>query len=55
MSNRVEYKLLSPEPTNLNADRVIRKSIEQGLRRIQQLLSEWLRVKKRSFIATAGV
>ena len=54
MSNLCSYQLLSPDSAGKNKDLVNGKSEEDGLRRIQALLAEWLRMENVVVLTAAG-
>ena len=49
-----KYKLLSPDSAGGSADLVAGKNAEEGLRRIQALLADWLRMENVVVLAAAG-
>ena len=54
MADVSKYKLLSPDSAGDNADLVAGKNSEDGLRRIQALLAEWLRMENVVVLTAAG-
>ena len=54
MTEICKYKLLSPDSAGGNADLVSEKTPEEGLRRIQALLADWLRMENVVVLAAAG-
>ena len=54
MTEICKYKLLSPSSAGENADLVSGKTAEEGLRRIQALLADWLRMENVVVLAAAG-
>ncbi len=47
-----KYKLLSPDSTGQNKDRIDGGNLEDGLRRIQTLLAEWPRMENVAVLIT---
>ena len=54
MSNLSDYELLSPDSTSGSQDLLENKTHEEGLRRIQALLAEWLRMENVVVLTGAG-
>lgn len=54
MDARCKYKLLSPASAGESEDLVEKKSQKDGLRRIQSLLSEWIRMENVVVLTAAG-
>lgn len=54
MTEICKYKLLSPDSAGQNKDLVDGKNSEEGLRRIQALLAEWLRMENVVVLTAAG-
>lgn len=54
MENLHVYKLLSPDSAGKNKDLLSKKSPEDGLRRVQALLAEWLRMENVVVLTAAG-
>jgi len=55
MNNNIcKYKLLSPDSAGDSADLVSGKTPEEGLRRIQALLADWLRMENVVVLTAAG-
>ena len=52
--NVCKYKLLSPDSAGENKDLIEGKDSEEGLRRIQALLAEWLRMENVVVLTAAG-
>jgi hypothetical protein len=49
-----KYKLLSPKSAGESEDLVAEKSVEEGQRRIQALLADWLRMENVVVLTAAG-
>ena len=54
MTDRCKYKLFSPDPASFSTDLLHGKNTELGVRRIQQLLAEWLRMENVVVLTAAG-
>ena len=54
MTDVSKYKLLSPDSAGVSADLVAGKNAEEGIRRIQALLAEWLRMENVVVLTAAG-
>lgn len=54
MTDICKYKLLSPDSAGASEDLVAGKNSEDGLRRIQALLAEWLRMENVVVLTAAG-
>ena len=54
MADLCKYKLLSPDSAESGKDLVAGKNAEDGLRRIQALLAEWLRMENVVVLTAAG-
>ncbi len=54
MSEVCKYKLLSPVAAGENQDLVSAKNVDEGMRRMQALLAEWLRMENVVVLTAAG-
>ncbi|WP_169546458.1 SIR2 family protein [Sneathiella aquimaris] len=54
MTGICKYKLLSPDSASASEDLIAGKNSEDGLRRIQALLAEWLRMENVVVLTAAG-
>lgn len=54
MTDICKYKLLSPDSAGVSTDLVAGKTAEEGLRRIQALLADWLRMENVVVLTAAG-
>ena len=54
MTSLCKYKLLSPDSAGESKDLIAGKNPEDGLRRIQALLAEWLRMENVVILTAAG-
>ena len=54
MTDICKYKLLSPESVDDSNDLIAGKNSEEGLRRIQALLADWLRMENVVVLTGAG-
>jgi SIR2-like protein len=54
MTEVSKYKLLSPDSAGQNKDLIDGKNSEEGMRRIQALLAEWLRMENVVVLTAAG-